>query len=565
MLIPFQQGIVQYGTLNGIQQFLVLNGTNITLNVTSVPVIVTLSQLDANYLINETVSVPNAWSVTSVNTPSWLYWDINTVTGKRTFGVTYVEPVIAPIAPSNPSDTQMWFNTSNNTMNVFSASANQWSIVIRAFAAQLLDGQFYSVSIGLPNLPYAGTQAGLNNQITAGEIVFDENGAAVLRSNKTFFTTVTAFFTEDNVITSGSLQTNKLIITATQNIPAGYIVAILPNNNARLASYNDIGNEILAISNEVILQGNVGQVTLNGIISNQEWSWENSNTGNPLWINGSGELVTTNPHVLNALNYMQNAVPIGAIYDNNTIIFNPPSVGSNTVITQSTQSSNQTTNLPYSSISQLGGVYLTLNPVETQIPIAVGTNDPRMTNARVPLPHSQPASGIIVNPVGTYIPEVTNLQTLASSLALTTGFTLTGDLILGSTGTITIPNAPTNPTDAVNQEYVENLVSESLRKSPLVQTISPNTSTLIGIVPVTSISVTYKFIITVLDMVTNNAQACEMLVLVNNYTTCYNTIYGIIGNSIPYTITIQSNEQGMSIIVYSTNANNIQFTAQQVG
>ncbi len=567
MLIPFQQGIVQYGNLNGAQQFLILNGTNITLNVGSVPVIVTLSQLDTNYLITETATITNAWSITSINASCWLFWDINTLTGERTFGVTYVRPVFGPSIPSNPVDTQMWFNTTTNVMNLYSAHLNQWSVVIRVFAAALTNGQFVPMGLGIPpNLPFAGTQVGLNNQINAGEIVFDQNGAAILRSNTTFFTTVTTFFTQDNVITTGSLATNKLMVTAEENIPAGYVVALLPNGNARLALYSDIGNEILAISNEVILQTNVGEVTLNGVISNQQWSWGNSNTGNSLWIGAiDGSIQSTNLYVTDALNYTQNASAIGTIYNDTTIIFNPPNTGVVSNNNQITQSSNQTS--LYSSISQLGSVFLTENPVEAEIPIAVGTNDPRMDNARVPLAHVQPASSIIVNQIGTYIPTPVNLQSLAAYLALTTGFTLTGNLLVGTNGLITIPNLPINPTDAANKSYVDQSVSTAINKQMLILTASilPNNTGVVGTISATTANITYKFIVNVEDTVIGNIQASELLVLVKNYSTCYTTSYAIVGSNIPYNLSVQSNStQGLSITVINTNTNNIQVTIQQI-
>ena len=94
MQVPFRQGIVKYPYSGSIQQFLVASGAYVSLSTFNGITQVAFAHKSANYLLNETADVTNAWGPLASG-DNWLYWDLNTKTGVRTFGYTIVEPVDA--------------------------------------------------------------------------------------------------------------------------------------------------------------------------------------------------------------------------------------------------------------------------------------------------------------------------------------------------------------------------------------------------------------------------------------------------------------------------------------
>jgi hypothetical protein len=565
MIVPFRQGIIQYNSINNIQQFLSITNNNISLNVGQTPVIVTAAQRDADYEIIEPVSISNAWTLIDTNVECWLYWDINTLDAVRTFGITYITPSFGSFPPINPVNDQHWFNTNDCTMNVYSSETNQWSLRIRVFAAQYNNGTFISVSEGSTTQVFEGTQVGLNTSGTnIGPIIFDNNGNPVQRANGTFFTTVTSFFTTSTNIISTHLDTTNLRVQATENISIGSIVVLLGGHQVRLATYADIGKQILAIANEVILQQNIGVVTLRGTISCSSWEWGTQSTGNELWIDTVGNLTTANIGISSAIDYMYVQPPVGRVIGNSTILFDPPL--SSGTLSQIATSQTVTSAPSYSSMSVMGEVYLTTNPVDANIPIAVGTNDPRMANARTPLPHIQPASTITVNTIGTVVPQPVDLQTLLSSVAYTSGFVMNGNITIPSGNVINVLNTPSNPTDVVNKQYVDSAISAATHSTQAISTIQSQQMGLLISVPTVSNVPTYthKFIVELTNQQNNVAQSFELMTLVKNTTSAYFTIYGMLGDLIPFSIEVQANDAIMSIVFTNTSTYPVTVNMQQI-
>jgi hypothetical protein len=566
MIVPFRQGIIQYNSINNIQQFLSIVGNNISLNIGQTPVIATAAHLDTDYEIIEPLTISSAWTLQSTNVECWLYWDINTLNADRTFGITYVPPIFDTIPPTNPVNDQHWFNTDKCTMNVYSSESKQWSLRIRVFAAHYDTGTFVSMSFGHTIQTFKGTQVGLNtNGTNIGPIIFDNNGKAVQRANGTFFTTVTSFFTTSMNMVSTHLDTTSLRVRASENIYLGALVVLLPDYYVRLATYDDIGNQIIAIASEVILRYNIGLVTLRGTISCSIWNWGEQQTGMELWIDAVGNLTTTNLGISSAVNYMQVQPPIGRIISNTSILFDPPL--SSGTLSQITNTPTNTASMLYSSTIVLGSVYLTTDPIDANIPIAVGTNDPRMTNARTPLPHIQPASTITVNTIGTMIPYPVDLQTLLASVAYTSGFVMSGNITVPVGNTINVLNSPVNPTDIVNKQYVDNAIAGiHVSNTDTITTVQSQTIGVIISVPTTSNTPTYthKFVVEVTNQQNNVAQSFELMTMVKNITTTYFTMYGILGDFIPFTIEVQANNSSMIVVFTNITTYAVNINIQQI-
>ncbi len=94
MRIDFRQGIIKYPFTNNQQTFLIKQGSYVTLSTDNGIIDYTTIHGDQDYLFTETSNVPNAWGPFDPNTDYWLYFDINLLTGVRTFGSTKLIPFI---------------------------------------------------------------------------------------------------------------------------------------------------------------------------------------------------------------------------------------------------------------------------------------------------------------------------------------------------------------------------------------------------------------------------------------------------------------------------------------
>lgn len=179
MIINFRQGIVQQAqTGSGQPAFLALVGTGVNLIASSSnPTIITLAQGQSDYLFQEASNITNAWAGPfTPSTNAWLYWDINLLTGVRTFGSTAYMPVESANPPTHSTTNglsyislqadQHWFDTTNFLMKVWNGAV--WNVTIRVFAGSVRGGTLIQNS--------TGTQVGLTNvQVNAGYLLYDEN------------------------------------------------------------------------------------------------------------------------------------------------------------------------------------------------------------------------------------------------------------------------------------------------------------------------------------------------------------------------------------------------------
>ena len=231
MRVPFRQGIIRYPYSGSLQDFLVDNGATITLNAANGVTEVTFAHRNTNYLVIENATVAGAWTV-SAGVEQWLYWDIDLLTGSRTFGTTLVEPTFGPTQPTSPSEDEHWFDTVNTIQFVYQSGS--FVEVARVFAAKFDDnsGEFSSLSAGLPNLPFAGSQVGSNISNFSGRIVFDNLGNVIIRENSELFTTEDQFFVSGSQMNAVRLESNVHYAKAantvtTSNAATGFMSEIL--------------------------------------------------------------------------------------------------------------------------------------------------------------------------------------------------------------------------------------------------------------------------------------------------------------------------------------------------
>ena len=236
MRINFRQGIVRVPP-----NFLQQSGSAVNL-VIPTPAMATIAFADGptDYLHTERLTVLNAWTGPFVSgTDYWLYWDIDTRTGVRTFGHTLLEPVVGATAPISPANDQHWFDTATNTMKVWNAATGTWQRKIRVFAAKLAGGSvFVSMSVNSP--AFEGTQVGSHMvaPARAGALVFDINGDPVRRGDGRFFTTEDVAVT--GIAASSQVKIGSIVVdaVATTSIPAYSVVNFVDFHQITLQSFH---------------------------------------------------------------------------------------------------------------------------------------------------------------------------------------------------------------------------------------------------------------------------------------------------------------------------------------
>lgn len=155
-------------------------------------------------------------------------------------------------------------------------------------------------------------------------------------------------------------------------------------------------------------------------------------------------------------NFPQGRVPVARVLDNNSVIFEQGLGG-----VGDTGPAGSVENIPGATTSDLGAVFLNLDPVDPEIPIVVGDNDPRLSDARPPLSHSHSAVDVTVTPAFTI--SSLNAQGAFEELSVEkvqkSGDTMSGFLSLHSN--------PTAPLHAATMQYVDSLVSGLIWIAPV--------------------------------------------------------------------------------------------------
>jgi len=298
MRLPFKQGIVQAQPL-----FLSWDDSSITISTTNKPVIITISHGLTNYLHIEPKT--QAPVVKWVNLPTqsgadfWLYWDIDLVTTRVTYGHTIYAPIVSLADPSGPTTMidQHWYDLSQQVMKVWNGV--RWVIRLRLFASRVIGGSNIT-------LYPMGTQVGLNTPIVAGKIMRDSTGHAVKKSDNTFITTEDKFFIDNSDVRISNLEQDVILGKAMENIPGYSVVKMTQFNEFMLANYEDTGSTFLGIVLDDAVYGDSIFIAVHGIITNGNWNWTTPNQ--KLWLDTFGQLTSVNPGIANPTRGSQDAI-----------------------------------------------------------------------------------------------------------------------------------------------------------------------------------------------------------------------------------------------------------------
>lgn len=292
MRIDFRQGLLRYQTdTAGNPTFLKRSGSNIDLIVSPDPTLVAFADGTEDYLQEERQTIPAAW--TGPYNPTlnyWLYIDVDTQTGVRSFGETTLEPFVGFRPPPNPAEDQHWFDRSENTQKV--RRSNRWVRVVRVFVARLASGTVLQ--------PYSiGSQVGLWSPVDAGFIVFDENDNPVklegpLRQQR-FLTTASPLASQFSGAANFFLEGLITTGTAVENIPAWAAVAIVGPNQIGLASNSDPSRPAIGVINEDAVPGEVVRIITDGFQRSSLLSFPNVDAGSPLFVGVTGLLTPVPP------------------------------------------------------------------------------------------------------------------------------------------------------------------------------------------------------------------------------------------------------------------------------
>lgn len=297
MKVPYRQGIVNAQTdSNNKPDFLQFSGTGIvSLMISPITALITFSSGEQEYLFEEQKTVDVAWDLREVvDVDVWLYWELDQVTGLRTFGYTKHKPIVAPKAPTNVGVDQHWFDTTTNQMKVLNDTLSIWSPKLRVFAGYVNDNNI------LTCMNFA-SQAGLSYEYYSGFILFDSDGKPIKKWRRDnqgdFYTTESTFATQGSKIANLRLDSSLISYVSVDNIPA-YSAVCFKGNHRQVGSASSLDqkHDILGIVSYDVPMGELARIIHSGPITNTGWNWT-VDTGTPLFIDRYGKITTDVPQV----------------------------------------------------------------------------------------------------------------------------------------------------------------------------------------------------------------------------------------------------------------------------
>lgn len=321
MKLYFRQGIAraQSDTIGSNRTFLqfgrsVAGGQFIDLVVSPDPTIIVFAHYDANYIVEESHTITDAWGPFSGTTTRYLYWDLNRVTSALSRSYTTVEPVLnSGLPPSSPVPNQHWFDAQNTVMKYWDGS--KWIECIRVFAGTLRSGAII--------LPYPiGSQCGISGydgEYEGGSIIFDTYNKPLLQSDGTFVTTISNLAIVYNAARKIKFESEATTGIAVETIPKFSLVQMRPGRRIALAKSDNYMSRISGIITEDLNENEVGTLISDGPIRNDSWHFSAGYVNRPVFCGINGEVTVTPPQsgVLQAAGY---------VYDTDTIYMNifPP-------------------------------------------------------------------------------------------------------------------------------------------------------------------------------------------------------------------------------------------------
>lgn len=462
MLLNFKQGIIQAQP-----GFIAAGGQFVSLVISGSPVSFTICSSTKNYTYVEQETVTSAWGPIFTGVDQWLYWDINTFTAQRTFGVTLFQPVVSGVAPVAPAIDQHWFDTSVQQMKVWSGSV--WNPRLRVFACKLSNGAIpQSMSINAPD--FTGTQAGITAPdaiFSTGEILFDAQTGQPLRVGTGYFATTVDRLTTTN-LSSESIVISSAIVPAqlTSNVGASTVVEFTGYSTVSPATqFTAALGKVYGLVTVGSLMGTTVNVVTAGPITNDLWDFSMPGAGGlepgippfarfptacpvntPLYSDSTGQLTS-----------IPGQTPVAVVTGRRSILMGSPQI-------RSSGSTNVATASTY------GVVQLNIPPNIPGSAIVVGDNDPRL-DALGDISNKvnrtgDTMTGILtlvgnpVDPLDSVPKQYVDAVDIALDSAITTGLALKLDIAGGTLlGSLTLNADPVFPLEAATKQYVDGITT----------------------------------------------------------------------------------------------------------
>lgn len=347
-----------------------------------------------------------------------------------------------------------WYNTATNRHYVWQGTL--WTEVLRVFAAHVVNGNtFLPLSITFGS--FIGTQIGNTASVRSGRVLFDESSKPLRRDDGTFFTTEDQFFANATRIDAIRLESNvvRAQFPYESSVAEFAAVAWKEDGKAKTAQYDDIGTTVVGMLTESVTSGGVGAVIIQGVVENSSWNWTTGGTtggiavpvGTPLWIN-NGALTPLDPHIYDAITYPVGRVPVARVLSDDTVVFEQGLGGKGDQGPPGT-----ITDIPPATTTSIGGVTLTVPSSNADLALVPSDLDPRLSDARTPLPHTHEATDVTFTP-GSGLSS-NNVEGALLELS-TTKLSKSGGTM---TGYLTLAANPTASQHAATKQYVDGLVS----------------------------------------------------------------------------------------------------------
>jgi PKD repeat protein len=288
--LSFRQGIARYQTdVSSNPVFIQRSagaGNFIDLIVSPDPTIIVFSHHEANYIVEESKSISSAWGPINNTQTTYLFWDINLLTGAVTRGTTLFPPMYTGTPPSSPIVDQHWYDTTENVMFVWNGS--KWIEKIRVFAG-------YITSAAIIHPYRIGSQAGVLGDFEGGNIILDAYNKPLRQSDGTFVTSSTDLIISNNSAKKVKFETEVLNGMAAEPIPKFTLVQMRAGRQIVTGRSGDFMSRIAGIVTEDLYQSEVGYVIPDGLIRNEQWNFPSNKVNRPVFCGPNGEVTTAPP------------------------------------------------------------------------------------------------------------------------------------------------------------------------------------------------------------------------------------------------------------------------------
>lgn len=288
-MVPFKQGVLTGKMTAGakpVPDYIVVRKMGSELGIQSSPthpIKIVFSHGDSHdYLHIETKTIPQAWSNIKPNITYWLYWDLDLYTGKRSFGLTAIEPILNGPAPTEPQEDQHWYDHQTNTMKVFVGGL--FVQRVRVFSAKY--------KIGAPIDYYRfGSQVGVTTNTNPHLITRDYTNTPIrdfVRGKAKFKSSGVPFAKVASSATNSIMESVTDPQIASADIPSFALVAQTSPNTVGLASVSgDLPCFGVAV-NSYTIDDDVKIVT-EGYVTNSDWRFD-IRAGSTLYCGDNGDI-----------------------------------------------------------------------------------------------------------------------------------------------------------------------------------------------------------------------------------------------------------------------------------